>query len=161
MVAAILSWTGRMSPRRAWHWRHVPGFDRLSRMPTTRKRHLRSPQGRAFAAIVASVALIASSCASADGPRDQAVRVMTFNLWHGGDAGGQPLEQSVEVIRQAGADIVGLQETHGRGPEGQRPDHGARMATMLGWHYVDQGGRTGTLSRWPISSTLGHPAGGS
>lgn len=79
------------------------------------------------------------------------LRVMSFNMWHGGDAGGQPLAQSAAVIRAAGADIVGLQETGGREVQGARPDHGARMAAMLGWHYVDQGERTGILSRWPIT----------
>src|SRR5688500_1090149 len=56
-------------------------------------------------------------------------RVMTFNLWHGGEAGGQPLSQSVEVIKAAGADVVGVQETGGQAPRGRpRPDHGARIA---------------------------------
>ena len=79
---------------------------------------------------------------------------MTFNLWHGGDAGGHPLSQSVEVIKSAGADVVGVQETGGQAPQGRpRPDHGAKMAQMLGWHYVDQGGRTGVMSRYPIVGT--------
>jgi hypothetical protein len=40
----------------------------------------------------------------------ETIRVMTFNLWHGGNAGGQPLEQTINVIKSAQADIVGLQE---------------------------------------------------
>src|SRR5688572_10283536 len=43
----------------------------------------------------------------------ESIRVMSFNLWHGGDAGKQPLSQTLEVIRAAKADIVGLQETGG------------------------------------------------
>lgn len=78
---------------------------------------------------------------------------MTFNLWHGGDAGGQPLNQSVEVIRAAKADLVGLQETGGHERDGKRPDHGRAIADLLGWHYLDQGGRTGIASRYPI---VGH-----
>lgn len=95
------------------------------------------------------------------------LRVMTFNLWHGGDAGGQPLEQSAEVIRASRADVVGLQETRGHAIDGQRPDHGARLAEILGWHYHNQGGSPGVLSRWPIIAhtpgghgvTLQHPDG--
>ncbi len=68
----------------------------------------------------------------------------------GGDAGRQPLSQSIAVIRAANADIVGLQETHGAEHEGTRPDNGRKLAAMLGWSYFDQGDRTGILSRFPI-----------
>jgi endonuclease/exonuclease/phosphatase family metal-dependent hydrolase len=80
------------------------------------------------------------------------LRVMTFNLWHGGDAGKQPLAQTMEVILIAKADIVGLQETGGYEKEkgAGRPDNGRKLAEMLGWHYFDQGERTGILSRFPI-----------
>ena len=81
----------------------------------------------------------------------ETIRVMSFNLWHGGDAGRQPLERTADVIRAARADIVGLQETHGLAPQGQsRPDNGAKLASLLGWNYFDQGGRTGILSRFKI-----------
>src|SRR6187401_874249 len=82
----------------------------------------------------------------------ESIRVMTFNLWHGGDAGKQPLSQTLEVIRAAKADIVGLQETGGYEKEKGmgRPDHGRKLAEMLGWWYLDQGERTGILSRFPI-----------
>lgn len=80
------------------------------------------------------------------------LRVMSFNLWHGGDAGKQPLAQTAEVIRAAQADIAGLQETGGyeRDKSAGRPDHGRKLAELLGWHYLDQGERTGILSRFPI-----------
>jgi hypothetical protein len=59
-------------------------------------------------------------------PMIETVRIMSFNLWHGGDAGRQPLDQTVEVIKQSQADMVGLQETAGLAPEGQqRPDRAA------------------------------------
>ena len=83
--------------------------------------------------------------------RAETIRVMTFNLWHGGDAGEQPLEQTVEVIKQSGADIVGLQETAGNATKGKpRPDRAAEIAKRLGWHYLDQGERTGIISRFKI-----------
>lgn len=81
------------------------------------------------------------------------LRVMSFNLWHGGDAGGLPLEQSIAVIQAARADIVGLQETAGNAAEGEeRPDHAQRIAEAIGWNYLNQGGRTGIISRFPIDS---------
>jgi endonuclease/exonuclease/phosphatase family metal-dependent hydrolase len=76
---------------------------------------------------------------------------MSFNLWHGGDGGKQPLERTEAVLRAAAADVVGLQETAGHAPKGQpRPDHAAKLAQALGWHYLDQGGRTGIISRFRI-----------
>ena len=90
------------------------------------------------------------SAGSADSAENVTVRVMTFNLWHGGDAGGQPLTQTVKVIREAKVDIVGLQETHGHAVKNVRPDNGQQIASMLGWHYLQQGHRTGILSRFPI-----------
>lgn len=82
----------------------------------------------------------------------ESVRVMSFNLWHGGDAGKQPLSQTIEVIRAAKADLVGLQETGGfeKSKGAGRPDSGRKIAETLGWHYFDQGDRTGILSRFPI-----------
>ncbi len=81
------------------------------------------------------------------------LKVLSFNILHGGDGGGQPLEQTVEVIRKAQPDIVGLQETHGHEVDGVRRDNGQRIADMLGWNYVDQGGRRGVLSRFPLGPT--------
>jgi endonuclease/exonuclease/phosphatase family metal-dependent hydrolase len=87
-------------------------------------------------------------------PMTETVRIMSFNLWHGGDAGRQPLDQTVEVIKQSQADMVGLQETAGLAPEGEpRPDRAAEIAKRLGWNYVDQGERTGVISRFKIVAT--------
>lgn len=84
-------------------------------------------------------------------PTAEIVRVMSFNLWQGGDAGKQPLDQTVVVIKKAGADIVGLQETAGYAQDDEpRPDRGAEIARRLGWHYLDQGERTGIISRFKI-----------
>ena len=80
------------------------------------------------------------------------IRVMSFNIWHGGDAGGQPLSQTIKAIRAAKADIVGLQETHGHAANGVRRDNGQQIADVLGWNYFDQGDRTGILSRFPIEA---------
>jgi len=82
------------------------------------------------------------------------VRVMSFNIWAGGEAGGQPLSQTAAVVRAANADVVGLQETEGRSSADQSAvDNVARLAKMLGWHFVSQGGRTSVISRYPITGT--------
>ncbi len=65
------------------------------------------------------VGCVLVSCAPT-GEAAESTRVMTFNLWEGGDAGKQPLSQTLEVIRAAKADVVGLQETLGRINAGTR-----------------------------------------
>ncbi len=104
-----------------------------------------------FALAVAFVAL--NSRARADDSLQSNLRVMTFNLWHGGEAGKKPLDKTVEVIRAAEADIVGLQETEGLADNKSGADNAAKIAKALGWHYVDQGHHTGIISRWPIAET--------
>ena len=104
-----------------------------------------------FAGRVGLVAILAVvlACALTDLSAAE-VRVMSFNLWIGGEAGKQPLPQTAAVIRAAKADIVGCQETRGFEKDGRQPDNGARLAQLLGWHYFDQGEGMGILSRFPI-----------
>jgi exonuclease III len=60
------------------------------------------------------------------------IKVMTYNLYRGGTMRGQPLSQTAEVIQEAKADIVGIQET--RSPKG---DNAEKLAQLLGWNlYV-------------------------
>ena len=91
------------------------------------------------------------------------IRVMTFNIQHGhvhlSNPGRIDLSVMADVIRDADADIIGMNEVRGRGAH---PDYTAQteaMAAMLGYHgvfgrsfYV--GGWTpygnAVLSRWPI-----------
>lgn len=94
--------------------------------------------------LLLAVALLTSGRAA------ESIRVMTFNIWVGGESGGQPLAQTAEVIREAKADILGMQETHTSEKNGKRQDSARVVAEMLGWHYFDQGERTGILSRFPI-----------
>lgn len=72
------------------------------------------------------------------------LRVMTYNIWVGGTASGQPLSRTAAVIQAAQADIVGLQEVNGNAPA---------LASMLGFHYWASGGSTAILSRFPIVQT--------
>lgn len=94
-----------------------------------------------------------SQSATSHGAEPEVVRVMSFNMWNGGDSGKQPLAQSIAVIKESRADVVGLQETAGRSPKGQpRPDRAAEIAKQLGWNYVDLGMGRGIISRYKIHS---------
>jgi exonuclease III len=79
---------------------------------------------------------------------------MSFNIWVGGESGGQPLDQTVKVIQAAKADIVGIQESHGEERDGEKNDAAEDIAQKLGWHYFDQGDDDcGIVSRHKI---VGH-----
>jgi len=81
----------------------------------------------------------------------ETLRVMTFNIWRGGEAGKYPLDQTVKVIRQAKADLVGIQESHGEERDGKRPDAARAIAEKLSWHHFDQGDEdNAVVSRYPI-----------
>ena len=65
------------------------------------------------------------------------VRVMSFNIWLGGEQ--VDLGQVIAGIRASGADVVGLQEAEGRTRE---------IADALGWPYADE--RMQIISRLPL-----------
>jgi hypothetical protein len=86
-------------------------------------------------ALVLAAALAAAGPVRAAEPAD--VRVMSFNVWLGGDVvdfGGV-----VQAIQDARADIVGLQEAEG---------NTRRIADALGWPYASE--RLHVVSRFPL-----------
>jgi endonuclease/exonuclease/phosphatase family metal-dependent hydrolase len=98
------------------------------------------------------LALASSPVAKAQQP--ETLRVMTFNIWVGGESGGQPLEQTALVIQRAQADIIGLQEVCGAERNGKRPDNGQQIAHLLGMNYFSQADDdTAVISRYKI---VGH-----
>jgi endonuclease/exonuclease/phosphatase family metal-dependent hydrolase len=81
----------------------------------------------------------------------ETLRVMTFNIWGGGQSGDQPLEQTINVIQAARADLVGIQESHAEGRGGMKIDSARAIAEKLSWHHFDQGDEdTCLISRYKI-----------
>jgi len=96
---------------------------------------------------------------------DTALTVMTFNTWGGGANEGKSIDETAAVIRAAGADIVGIQETRQEAPacsEESCPPASESIAAMLaqalGFHYYDQAKTNDALwanailSRYPIGA---------
>jgi endonuclease/exonuclease/phosphatase family metal-dependent hydrolase len=72
------------------------------------------------------------------------IRVMSFNIWVGG---GKSLERTIAVIKESGADIVGIQE--------EAKDAAANIAKSLGWTTVHVyksllGKGCAIISKYPI-----------
>ena len=89
--------------------------------------------------------------------------LMTYNIQHGhihlSDPGRIALGEMAQVIRESGADIVGLNEVRGRGPHPEYTAQVEEMAAYLGFHCwfgrsICVGGPNpygnAVLSRWPI-----------
>ncbi len=86
------------------------------------------------------------------------LRVMTFNLWHGGDGVKLPRDTTIkyqlEAIRKAEADVVGLEEQTTNQSDNQ--SRAQVLADSLGWqcHVID--GSRAVISRYdirPLDST--------
>lgn len=102
-----------------------------------------------------ALALLAVACIARDRKNDveevgvpESFAVMTLNMWHGGDAGKLPLEDTAAVLRRVDADAACLQETRGLGVG--LPDNGKVLAEQLGWNYAAFSGNRGIATRHPI-----------
>ncbi|MEV7031735.1 HAD-IA family hydrolase [Streptomyces sp. NPDC093272] len=77
------------------------------------------------------------------------LRVMSWNLWLGGSLIDDHRAKQIKAVVDAGADVVGLQETAGTSAR--------ELAEALGWHHHTAGENLGIISRYPITARLGDP----
>src|SRR6476661_1216322 len=102
---------------------------------TIPRRARRRAMALAAALALATAALVAPTATPAPTPVE--VRVMTFNIWLGGDV--VDFAKVVDAITAARADIVGLQEAEG---------NTQRIAEALHWPYWSD--RLHVVSRFPL-----------
>lgn len=71
------------------------------------------------------------------------LRVMTWNIWHGGKEDGAEVgvQRVIDVIRQSQADVIAMQETYGSGE---------KIAEALGYHFHPRGTNVSLISRYPV-----------
>ncbi|MFE5894621.1 HAD-IA family hydrolase [Streptomyces sp. NPDC056462] len=81
-------------------------------------------------------------------PTDE-LRVMSWNLWHGGTKVRDHLAKQLKVIAETGVDVVGLQETQGTAAQ--------ELAAALGWYHHRAGENLGVISRHPVTARFGDP----
>lgn len=74
------------------------------------------------------------------------LRLMGFNIWHGGNETGSEAgpQRIAEIIRDSGAEVVGLIETYGSGP---------KIADQLGYCLYLHSSNLSILSKFPIVET--------
>jgi endonuclease/exonuclease/phosphatase family metal-dependent hydrolase len=105
------------------------------------------------------VLILLSACA-VPGPAPSAVgsaevRVLVWNVWHGGnDVDGGP-EKIRDLVVQTGADVVLMQESYDI--EGDRPTTGRWLAQELGWNaFQGESPHLCVVSRFAIDETFFH-----
>lgn len=100
------------------------------------------------------------------------LRIMSYNIWGGGQNEGKGVEETVAAIRAAGADIVGLQETRlesdpctAESCPAAGPSAAKAIAEALGFYYYDQTQENvalwanAVISRYPIGDASAHDLG--
>ena len=77
----------------------------------------------------------------------QQIKVMAWNIWHGGRRYGEQVgvKRTIEIIRDSRADIICLIETYGSGEE---------IADALGYHFYLISSNLSIMSRFPITETI-------
>lgn len=108
--------------------------------------------------ILLTLIILVISCSSPE--KEQTIRVMSFNLWHGGDGCGFSKDSSIrfqlEAIRKAKADIVGFQEQ----TDNSNEERAKLLADNLGWNYYKISDSRAVISRFsmtPITATTAQP----
>lgn len=98
---------------------------------------------------------------------------MTFNTWGAGSNQGKSVDETIAVLRAAGADIIGLQEVRREAddcraedcPASGPDDIAAQLARALGYQVYEQRGRNealwanAILSRYPVSDGIDNDLG--
>jgi endonuclease/exonuclease/phosphatase family metal-dependent hydrolase len=124
------------------------------------------------ALLLSTLATLGLVLAAPDARAETTITVMSFNIWGGGANEGKPIDETIAVIRAAGADIIGIQETRLEGetctadacpPEGDSV--ASALAAALGYHVYEQTQTNAALwanavlSRFPILGATPHDLG--
>lgn len=78
---------------------------------------------------------------------DDEFNVMTWNIWHGGRHEGRQVgvDRVIDIINEANADVVVLQETYGSGE---------KLADALHYFYYYRSSNLSVLSRFPLAESF-------
>lgn len=100
------------------------------------------------------------------------LRIMSFNVWGGGQNEGKGVEETVAAIKAARADIIGMQETRlesdpctAESCPATGPSVAKAIAEQLGFYYYDQTQENvalwanAVITRYPIGKATEHDLG--
>ena len=103
-----------------------------------------------FAAALLSATVVQDSFGRGE---PDTLRVLVWNLWHGGNEVDNGPEKALLLIKDSRADICLLQESHDI--KGPRPKFGLWAAEELGWNaWMGESSHLCVLSRYQIKKTF-------
>ena len=120
--------------------------------------------------LLATCAVLGLLASAADA--ETKLRIMSFNIWGGGQNEGKGVEETVAAIKAAGADIIGVQETRlesdpctAESCPATGTSSAKAIAEALGFYYYDQTQvnvalwANAVISRYPIGVASAHDLG--
>lgn len=102
-------------------------------------------------AALLTLTLFAASCAQPKGPHTKELKVLAWNIWHGGHSKAYPEEGckgTIGILKQSNADVILMIETYGAAP---------MVADSLGYNYALLSDNLCIYSRYPIRKTFTYP----
>ena len=101
--------------------------------------------------LVATLSLLTVSCKSLKTSSKQELKVLSWNVWHGGHSKAYPEEGckgTIGILKQSKADVILMIETYGTAPT---------VADSLGYNYALLSDNLCVYSRYPIKKTFTFP----
>lgn len=104
--------------------------------------------------LIAAVVVAAAGISAADDDAPSKLRVLTWNIWNGGDEAKNETDPAIkaakqrrvaDVIAASRADVVAMVETYGSGKA---------ISRRLGYHFHPRGTNVSIHSRWPVKADL-------
>lgn len=102
-------------------------------------------------AMLLTVALFATSCTQAQASKSKELKVLSWNVWHGGHSKTYPKDGckgTIGILKQSNADVILMIETYGAAP---------MVADSLGYNYTLLSDNLCIFSRYPIRQTFTYP----
>lgn len=97
------------------------------------------------------VVLFLASCNKSSSPKDKQLKVLSWNIWHGGHSKAYPgigCEGTIGILKKSEADVILMIETYGAAP---------MIADSLGFYYELLSSNLCIFSRYPITQTFTYP----
>lgn len=95
--------------------------------------------------------LFLSSCRQTKSPREKELKVLSWNVWHGGHSKAYPekgCQGTIGILKKSGADVILMIETYGAAP---------MVADSLGYEHFLISDNLCIYSRYPITKTYTFP----
>lgn len=99
----------------------------------------------------ALLAILLASCAQVQGTKEKELKVLSWNIWHGGHSEAYPgvaCKSAINILKKSDADVILMIETYGAS---------SVVADSLGYSYSLLSDNLCIYSRYPITKTFTFP----